>query len=438
MSELLSPESGATLLGAPDANGAGSRPAWARARRPHGPVNHWWIRLHRWSSLVLGLLLLLEATTGAVLLYGNDIARLAYPQRYAVTPSQTPLPPAEALALVRAAHPELRPVGVQSFEGVYLVRGDGNGRDQTDAFVDPGTGQINAVARELPDPILLLINIHDCALTCAGLPGYQAWLSTPLPGLFGHNVTLGGYLLGLLGTLLIFLAVSGAIVWWPGLHAWATGFVVRRGRGGYVRDLDLHRVVGIVAVPFLLMWGVTGAAFYFRWPAQVYSALLPGQIVQEPPSPPPGTGPMLNLEQAQDAALRAHPGARMTGFILNDPDTPGGSYGFRMYQGSDPYRYWNYAGSIYVQVDSHGGGLRDYAPENPGTPLAQRLWQDGFYYGLHFGSSVGSGIRLIWLLFGLTPVVLAVTGLTVWLTKSRSKRNRRRRRTSRGEPATGA
>jgi len=55
-------------------------------------------------------------------------------------------------------------------------------------------------------------------------------LGTPLPALFGANATIGTYLLGVLGVLLIFLSVSGAIVWWPGLRGLISGFVVRRGR----------------------------------------------------------------------------------------------------------------------------------------------------------------------------------------------------------------
>jgi uncharacterized iron-regulated membrane protein len=403
---------------------------WSRTRRAHGPINRWWIRTHRWTSLTLGLLFILEATSGAVLLYGNDLARALHPERYIVTPSATPMTQLDALNMVRASHPELKAVGVQDYEGVYLVRGDSVNRDSLDAFVDPGTGRINGIGAEQPWFVLFMVNIHDCGLTCEGLPGYQAWLGTPLPALFGANATIGTYLLGALGALLVFLSVSGAIVWWPGLRGLISGFVVRRGRGNYVRDLDLHRLVGIVAVPFMLMWGVTGAAFYFQWPAQAYFAVLPGQAHADPPAPTPGTGPMLTFAQARDAALAAHPGAEVTGLSALHPEQPDGSYGFRLRKGYDPYGYWNYSGALYVGVDSHGGGTQDYAPDRPNSPLTERLWDGGFYYGLHFGTVVPAIPRVIWLLFGLSPVLLGITGTTVWLTKSRSNRNRRRRRKS--------
>lgn len=403
-------------------------PRWSRARRAHGPVNRWWIRTHRWVSLALGLLFILEATTGAVLLYGNDLARALHPERYVVTPSAKPMTQIEALTMVRASHPELRVVGVQDYEGVYLVRGDSESRNSVDAFVDPGTGRINGIGAEQPWFVLLMINIHDCALSCAGLPGYQTWLSTPLPSAFGENATLGYYLLGALGVVLIFLSISGAVIWWPGLRALVSGFTVRRGRGSYVRDLDLHRLAGIIAVPFMLMWGVTGAAFFFHWPEQVYYALVPGTAHDDPAPPTPGNGPMLSLARAQQIALDTHPGVEVAGVSELHPEASGGSYGFRLRRSFDPYRHWNYSGALYVGVDSHGGGIQDYAPEQPAAPLTQRLWDGGVYDGLHFGTSVSALPRLIWLLFGLTPVLLGITGTTVWLTKSRSNRNRRRRR----------
>lgn len=43
----------------------------SRRRRAHGRINKAWIWGHRWASLVLGLVLLVELSTGAVLLYAT-------------------------------------------------------------------------------------------------------------------------------------------------------------------------------------------------------------------------------------------------------------------------------------------------------------------------------------------------------------------------------
>lgn len=94
-----------------------------------------------------------------------------------------------------------------------------------------------------------LVNLHDCAFSCKGYPLHMAWTEKHVPG-FSEHVTWSGLILGSLGVLLIFLCLSGAVIWWPTIRRFTTGFQLRRGRGAYVRDLDLHKLVGIIAIPF--------------------------------------------------------------------------------------------------------------------------------------------------------------------------------------------
>lgn len=111
---------------------------------------------------------------------------------------------------------------------------------------------VNEIGIDQPWFLALLVNIHDCALGCEGYPGYQSWMTKHMPGA-PEAVTIGYFVLGSIGVFLVFMVISGVVIWWPGLRCWKSGFQVRRRRGGYVRDLDLHKVVGIVAVPFLMM-----------------------------------------------------------------------------------------------------------------------------------------------------------------------------------------
>lgn len=161
--------------------------------------------------------------------------------------------------------------------------------------------------------------------------------------------------------------------------------------------------------------------------------MLPGSYTEDPVPPESGTGDLLSYDKAEAMALERHPGADVVGVTEYTPAEAGGTYDFRLREGVDPYRYSSFGGNIYVSVDSHGGGVLDYS--NTDGPIAERWWNNAVYYGLHFGSVVPGIPRLIWLLFGLTPVLLAVTGVTVWLTKWRSRRSRRQRRRDREELA---
>lgn len=393
-----------------------SRRRPSRRRRPNGPVGRAWVLTHRWASLVLGLLLLVETTSGAVLLYQPEINELVHPERYTVTPSATPVNLLDALRSVQATYPEL---GVTSASiedgGAYVISGDGDAA----AFVDPGTGSVTLGEQSLWI-MRLLVNIHECALTCDGYPAYQAWMNAPLD-LLSTGMTLGGFLLGTLGVVLLLLVVSGIVIWWPGIRGWISGFVVRRGRGPYVRDLDLHRVVGIAMVPFLFLWAFTGASFEFAWPEQVYFALLPGESTPEP-TVEPGTGPQIRFEDAMATAVAAHPRMHVSGLYESTPADPGGSYGVSLE---------NAAGTAegYVSVDSHGGGVGDYYPraDDASRPFTEQLWDDGTVYELHFGTIVGGWWRIVWLVCGLSPILLGITGVTIWLTKRRGRRTRRAR-----------
>jgi hypothetical protein len=56
----------------------------------------------------------------------------------------------------------------------------------------------------------------------------------------------------------------------------ARGFTFRRGKGAYAVNYDLHKLAGMAAIPFLLMWAVTGAGFEFKQIGDAWYAVLPG------------------------------------------------------------------------------------------------------------------------------------------------------------------
>jgi uncharacterized iron-regulated membrane protein len=398
-------------------------------------MRRWWLgghrRLHRWGSLVLGVLLLIECTSGAVLLFEREINQALHPDLYRETTGAAPLTVGDALRLVTREHPELAVTSVLRSGGVWVAAGPQE--SGLAAYVDAGAGRVNGVGPVSPWAVRLLANLHECGLTCRGYPGYQPWLAASLPGVFGAGQTVGGWLVGLSGALLVALAVSGAVLWWPGARRLAGTLRVRWRRPGPSRHRDLHRTVGILSLPFLFMWGWTGAAFVFDWPAQAYFAVLPGHAPADPRPTTPGAGPPVPLEQAESIALRLHPGAEVTGLGLPTPGFPT-TYLLRLRSGPDPYAYSAFPGNHPVGVDRMGGGVIDYAPETPGRPLTERWWRDGTYNGVHFGTVVPGLPRLVWLVFGLSPLLLGVTGTVLWLTGRRGTRNRRRARRAAAAP----
>jgi uncharacterized iron-regulated membrane protein len=185
---------------------------------------------------------------------------------------------------VNQAHPDFQAGSVNLYKGLYEV--SSVDQDAIPGFygVDSGTG--NITGRVYPDRgvMAFMTQIHECFFTCDNYPGFISALNNPVPTLgmsWLTDVTWSGLILGIFGLFLIFLGVSGIWLWWPGIKKIAHGFRVRFDKGRYARDYDLHQVVGMVAIPFLLMWGLTGANFEFHWVSTAWYAVTGGQQVAD-------------------------------------------------------------------------------------------------------------------------------------------------------------
>lgn len=290
------------------------------------------------------------------------------------------------------------------------------------AFVDPGAGVINDVGEEEPGYLQFMDQVHECFFSCDDLPGYLPVMEQPLPG----GLDVSAFLLGTMGVLLAFLCISGFVIWWPTIRKFGTGFRYRRCRGSYVRDVDLHKVVGIIALPMLLMWGVSGMNFDFEWPGKAYYAVLPGSEPVDIEDPEPGTGPLIKIRGAEAIAKTLHPDGRIVGVDAIEPKEEGGYYEFRIVDGYDIEKYSGSPGNVELLIDSHGGGVKDEG--NPPGPVTTKYWES-WQDGLHFGFLVPWEPRLLFFFgMGVTPVLLALTGTTIWLVKWRSRRNRAARK----------
>src|SRR5207244_549617 len=64
---------------------------------------------------------------------------------------------------------------------------------------------------------------------------------------------------GLAAVLVIVLALTGIVVWWPGIKTWPRSLIVRRNVGWRRFTWDLHSMVGFWTFGFILLFGLSGA-----------------------------------------------------------------------------------------------------------------------------------------------------------------------------------
>lgn len=195
--------------------------------------------LHKWSGLAAALLLLLQAATGAMLVYRAELAQLLDPAGM-VRRTQGPSLPVETLA--RSAQSAAPGLGLNRIDfparssGTLLMRFEHNGQ-QRYVSVDPGDGRVLRAGGVWAFPTEAALRIH-----------YQ--LMTGAPGTAVISIT---------GCVLLIMAASGLLYWRPrkASATLAALRVVWSARWDVVLR-QLHRTIGVLANLVLCLSAATG------------------------------------------------------------------------------------------------------------------------------------------------------------------------------------
>lgn len=86
------------------------------------------------------------------------------------------------------------------------------------------------------------------------------------------------------GVLVLVLAFTGAIIWWPGIRNWRRSLIVDLRSNWKRLNWSLHSALGIWFLAFVLMWGITGS--YLSFPQAFYGVaefLEPTDYTSEAP-----------------------------------------------------------------------------------------------------------------------------------------------------------
>lgn len=202
-----------------------------------------WSWVHKWSSLVCTVFMLLLCITGLPLIFHHEIGHLLGTEVEApALPADTPrISLDRVLEVARAQHPE-RVVQYVSLDedddAIWFVTLTPS-PEPTDDFrsvaVDGRTGAVLAKPRFDEGFMWVMFKLHVDLF--AGLPGM----------LF----------LGFMGFLMLIAIVSGVVLYSPFMRKLEFG-TVRRERKARLKWLDLHNLLGIVTLVWLFTVGATG------------------------------------------------------------------------------------------------------------------------------------------------------------------------------------
>jgi uncharacterized iron-regulated membrane protein len=145
----------------------------------------------------------------------------------------------------------------------------------------------------------------------------------------------------------------------------------------------------------------------------------------------------IGLDRAAEILAERYPERAINYLAIPFDET--GHYMAWVTRGFDPWTREGGAGNTYVALDQFTGEtIYDGTPEEGN--VYDQAWDD-WSFPLHTGDFGGSATRVLWTLLGLSPLVLATTGVIMYMIRLQKRRRRSRRGTGRviaRAPATEA
>ncbi|GFE86033.1 hypothetical protein GCM10011488_09870 [Steroidobacter agaridevorans] len=352
-----------------------------------------WYWVHKWTSLVSTLFLLMLCITGLPLIFYHEIDHAT---GYSVEPPELPgVTSRVSLDEIVSAARAKRPQDVVTFvlrdpdepEAWFVSMAETPQSPDSSAFYmfDARTGDF----------------LHEYPLN-QGFMNFMFRLHydmfTGLPG------TL---FLGFMGLLLAASLVSGTVVYGPFMRKLPFG-TVRHGRSSRLKWLDLHNLLGIATLIWLLTVGVTGVINTLAIPIlgvwqQTEMSEMTAKYKNEPA--------VQHLSSADDAVKKAL--ATVPGTELSFMAFPGTNF-------SSPHHYvaFMYGATPLtsklltpVLIDASTGEFID-SRSLPWYVKALLVSQP-----LHFGDYGGMVLKILWALLDVLAIVVLGSGVYLWIKK---------------------
>ncbi len=367
-----------------------------------------WVSVHRWSGIILGVLVVLIGVTGSLLIYEDELDTLLNPDLFRVQPGETYLPYDEIIAAAAAVSPDhLQPGYLSRLDDsparpvVVTLQGDTS--EEVQVFINPYTAEVLGTRSGLSSMALIRRLHGDLAL-----------------GSIGEDI------IGVLSIVMAFMCVMGLVVWWPSKGAWLRSFKVNFRARPRILLRDLHNAGGAYMFVFLFLSAVTVPPIVWKLttpsagPAQSTNAgpaqaggSTQSESSQSGPAqggPPQGAPavlpPSISWQAAIDAAQDAVSG-QWVGFTLK-PLGPAPFYMVRLW----PPGETETTEMTTVFVNRYSGNILRVSSPQALTPT--RMISADFVITLHSGAVAGDVGRLLMFIAGLGFAVLFASGLATW------------------------
>ncbi len=349
-------------------------------------------QVHLWIGVLTGLYIFVVCATGAALVFRIDLQRAMHPALFTPRTSGPVADPADVMDSVRKTYPAATVSGVDApttSRPTYLAYANTGDRFLT-LLLDPVSAELLG---EIPERSFVR-TLQDLHFDLLG--GRRGRIVNGIGALF-----------------LLAMCVTGLVIWWPGRGSWKRGFTVDFRRQWKRVNWDVHSAIGIWTVAFIAMWAVTGVYFAFPTPFRLavnrISSITQGLVPESDPSRArASTRP--TWRDLIDQARQRVPGQHVARVVLPFSDT---SAFLVMFSRVEPTPTGT-PDLTSVYLDQYTGAVLATPPTRRRT-IGDLVM--AWVAPLHVGNFGGNAVRVAWLILGLSPPMLFVTGFIMWWTR---------------------
>jgi len=351
-------------------------------------------KLHGWLGIAAGIFFLLYGISGSLLVFRHELERYFNPELHCLVPAAKKLPADELYRMVLHSHPNLKKLVLHDFP-----------RDRYDSY----EFMLYKRQQKVSDNYLyyVFVNPYNGKILREGgydqfSPSFLRWVYT-----LHYSLQLGvpGMLIsGILGLVMLLSLITGTVIYrkhfWKALR-FRAGLNFKSYRTGIS---SLHRIIGVWALLFNIILFFTGFWMLREYFSPAMWVLPKQQANYEVPA---------NIDHLVSLACKTIPG--FVPIAVNIPTVKGADILLRgqMPQTSNVLLKGKASG---ITFDAQTGEMKDKKVIDE-QGLSERL--EYMAYELHAGAFGGDILKWIYVLFGLTPGFLSISGALLWLKRKK-------------------
>lgn len=341
-------------------------------------LRNWILAIHGSLGIVMGLLLAVISLSGAGIVFHEELDHALNRSLFHVTPQAEQVSLDAILAPVQSVRPDLPVWFIEAPtepDESYVINQKMAGEHRLQTFVNPYTGEVLGSRVWERSAIGFLYTLHH--------------------DLFVGKV--GQIIVGITGGALLFMAISGILLW-TGWRKFTRGFNVRWRAHLPLIGYDIHNVGGIVSSIFLLITAFTGVVIVI-----VHFLPMFNQSPEVKLAPQTSPVALSELIQKADAAI---PDGKTTVIEFPEHDPEKLAVRKRL-----PNQETGRFDLSVVELNRYSGEVVQANKVIKADPFFAFLVAIA---NLHFGTFGGIPTRILYVFVGLMPTLLLITGAITW------------------------